>query len=399
MRSFQIVFLIFFLAIFLLSVTGSFHNLKKIFKQKTISIFSLLFWLFHFLVLTGFFYLYIYPNQPRDATNYTVYHIYNILLFSVVFFNLPMAISFILHFIFRRKRSPVIPYAGFIFSLAFAGSMLYGTLAGTRQMKIEKYELSFPNLPAAFEGYTLFLFTDTHLGGMLNPQKLFEKAIKKVELTNPDMVLFAGDLVNNFAYETEGLTDLFQSITMNRPSFSILGNHDYGDYTNWESEAKKQANFKAILNASHEMGFRLLRNENVVIKNDIDSIFIAGVENWGHPPFPQYADLDAAMEGIPDEAFTILLTHDPAHWESQVKNKKEIELTLAGHSHGLQWGIKFAGIPFSLSYLTRKYWGGMYRAGNSILYVNTGFGTVGMPWRLDMPAEITLITLKRGEID
>ena len=171
------------------------------------------------------------------------------------------------------------------------------------------------------------------------------------------------------------------------------------NYTKWESKEKKQKNFNEILSYNKQLGFNLLRNEHIVIKKQKDSIFLIGTENWGHPPFPRYADLDAAMLDIPREAFTILMTHDPAHWETKVKDKKDIDLTLSGHSHGLQWGIKPAGITFSLAYLTVCHWGGLYYNEKRILYVNTGLGTVGVPWRIDMPAEITIFILKRGKID
>lgn len=277
--------------------------------------------------------------------------------------------------------------------------MLYGTFGGTKQIKTESLELSFNNLPEQFHNYRLVVISDTHLGGMLFPRMLFNKASGIIETINPDIIFFAGDLVNNFAYEVDGFMPLFKQITNHAPSFSILGNHDYGDYTNWRSDDLKSANFKAIVKSNNELGFQLLRNENTVITKGNDSIFIVGVENWGHPPFPQYADLDKAMENIPEDAFTILLTHDPAHWESHVKHMENIPLTFSGHTHGMQWGIKLAGIPFSLSYFSRKNWGGLYKNDKTFLYVNTGLGTVGVPWRLDMPAEVTLITLKRSEIN
>jgi uncharacterized protein len=310
-----------------------------------------------------------------------------------------MALAGMMHLIFRPKKEPILPYAGLFIAIPAAGAILFGSIAGVNQNKVVHQELSFSNLPAAFHDYRIILFTDTHLGGMFNPKKTMLKAAMQIEKANPDLVLFAGDLVNNFAYEAEGLDWIFQQINRNRESFSILGNHDYGDYSRWENDSSKIKNFKAILSAHNKMGFRLLRNEHDILKKGEDSIFIAGVENWGHPPFPQYADLKSATIEIPSEAFTILLTHDPAHWESVVKEQSEIELTFSGHTHGMQWGIKLAGIPFSLAALTRKNWGGLYQAGNAVLYVNTGLGTVGIPWRLDMPAEITVITLKRGEIN
>jgi uncharacterized protein len=399
MRSFPILFLLIFLIFFLLIIFGAVKNINTVSPRRLKKTIRINYILLHVLMLFVFIYLYIYPNQPREATNYTVYLIYNFLLFTLLVFNLPNALSYFLYFLFSRTKPPVIPFTGLIISFGIAASMLFGIVAGSRQTQTVYHELSYPNLPAQFDGYKIFVFADAHLGGMLYGKRLLNKAITVVDKEKPDLILFVGDLVNNFAYETDGYETYFKQITKRGNSFSILGNHDYGDYSNWESEDEKQSNFNAILDTNRQLGFRLLKNEHVVIKKGGDSIFLAGVENWGHPPFPQYADLNTALQGVIPEAFTILLTHDPAHWESQVENKRDIELTFSGHTHGMQWGIKLAGIPFSLAWLSRKYWGGITRNGNSVLYVNTGFGTVGVPWRLDMPAEFSVITLKRGEIN
>ncbi|MBK6284947.1 MAG: hypothetical protein IPF54_21980 [Draconibacterium sp.] len=143
----------------------------------------------------------------------------------------------------------------------------------------------------------------------------------------------------------------------------------------------------------------MLNNEHAKLNSKTDSIYIVGVENWGHPPFPQYANVEKALAGVPKNAFKILLTHDPAHWDEVIKYTGDIALTLSGHTHGLQWGIMRAGITFSLGYLARHNWGGLYKFNDSFLYVNTGLGTVGIPWRINMPAEITVFTLKRVEVD
>lgn len=398
MRSFQFITLAFFLIFFLLTTGGSYFNLKKVTGGSRI--FSTLFLILAGIVLTAFVILYIYPFQPRTATNYPVYFFYNTLLFAVFVFNLPMTFSYLLQTRFRKFiKQPVISYAGFIIALSLSTGILFGTFAGSRQLKVSTVDLVFPNLPESFDQYKIAQLSDIHLGGMLNPEKFLSRTIQKLDDADPNVILFTGDMVNNFARELDGYDKALREIAGIAPAYSILGNHDYGDYTNWESLEQKQGNFEAIQNKQSEAGFKLLNNAFTVLKSGQDSIFLAGVENWGHPPFPQYADLDKAIGKIPEEAFTILMTHDPAHWESKIKGKENIELTLSGHTHGMQWGIRFAGIPFSLAWLTRQNWGGIYQSGNSVLYVNTGLGTVGMPWRLDMPGEVTVITLKRGEVD
>jgi predicted MPP superfamily phosphohydrolase len=288
---------------------------------------------------------------------------------------------------------------GLILSIATCSSVIYGALFGKKDLVVNQIELEFPNLPQNYNGFTILHISDIHLGNFINSKKLLYKVKTETEEINPDIILFTGDLVNNFSNELKGWDGIFREITKDRDSFSILGNHDYGDYTDWKSETAKIENFQKIISSHETFGFKLLNNEHIKLKSGTDSMYIIGVENWGRPPFPQYANLEKAMTGIPENTFKILLSHDPAHWEQIIKNIENISLTLSGHTHGLQWGIKKAGITFSLIYLTRENWGGLYKYGNSLLYVNTGLGTVGIPWRINMPCELTVITLKRIEID
>lgn len=359
-----------------------------------------LFWIYTFLLIFCFVYLYIYPNQPNEATNYVLYFFYNTILFIDLVVKLPLSIAFLFYLILARKsKSKTILFSGIILSFCLATTIIYGTVLGNRNIKVNQVELEFSNLPPNFNNYKIVQISDIHLGSLLKSNQLLQNAAIKINKINPDLILFSGDLVNNFSNETFSWQKVFADINIKRNSYSILGNHDYGNYSRWPNEKSKQKNFEGIIESHKKLGFTLLRNENVVLKSGNDSIFLIGVENWGHPPFPQYANLDSAMFNIPVNAFKILMTHDPAHWEAQIAGKKKIELTVAGHSHGLQLGIKPAGIPFSLAYLTRKNWGGLYKTDKSYLYVNTGLGTVGIPWRIDMPPEITLFTLKGIEID
>ncbi len=400
MRTFQILSLTVFILLYLLLFAGSLMNLKKIVQSAVYRKIRYFLLFLNLLVIVGFIILYVYPFNARGASNYPLYFYFNTLLFALFLFNLPLSIAILVHSITgRRKKKPVIPFAGLILAVGLACGILYGSFIGSRQINVNQIEITFPDLPQEFHNYRIVHLSDFHLGGLIAPDKLLERSKEKLKNIHPDLILFTGDLVNNFAAETIGLEETLKEITAKAPAYSILGNHDYGDYTNWESDEKKEANFREILEAHERFGFTLLKNEHVVLKKESDSIFLAGVENWGHPPFPQYADLDISLEGIPANAFIILMTHDPAHWKERVAGKREIRLTLSGHTHGLQWALKPAGIPLSLAYLTRATWGGLYSKNDQFLYVNTGLGTVGLPWRLDMPAEITLITLKRGKID
>ncbi len=399
MRAFQFIYLIIFLVFYLSISLGTMASLSKTVGdtgkkrlKRIVSIISLLF-------ISGFVFLYVWPNNARDTGEYSWYLIYNALLSVDFVFKIPLSLTFLIGLPFYKKRKPTIYFASLIISICLGSSVLFGTLLGKNELVTNRIELGYSNLPSEFDGYKVLQFSDTHLGTFIGSKSLMNKTIKEIKNINPDIVLFTGDLVNNFSSELNGWEEIFKQINNTKNSFAILGNHDYGNYSSWISDTAKVENFHAIIDAHHDFGFKLLRNENYKLKKGNDSIFIIGVENWGHPPFPQYANLDKAMTGVNKNTFKILLTHDPAHWDAVVKERQDIELSLSGHTHGLQWGIKKAGMTFSLSYLVRKNWGGLYRFGKSDLYVNTGLGMVGIPWRINMPGEITLITLKRIKID
>lgn len=394
MRSFQFVYLAIFLIFYFILGFTSFLNFKRLIQSKK---FYWGYWSYSIIIIFFFIFLYIYPNTPRDSKNYLVYFYFNAFLFIDLVVKIILSLFFIFGLVFPNKR--IVSYAGLILAGGLGVGMLYGMTGGKNELKTTYLELSFKNLPPKFNNFKIVQFSDIHIGSFQKSNKLLFKVENEINAIKPDLILFTGDLVNNFAYETEGWTELFNRLNSVGNSFSILGNHDYGDYTTWANENLKNKNFDEIIDANAILGFNLLRNENKIIKRGNDSIFIVGVENWGLPPFPQYANLKKASEGIPENAFTILLTHDPAHWEEVVREKESYQLTLSGHTHGLQWGIKTAGIPFSLAYLVRNSWGGLYLNGDTFLNVNTGLGTVGIPWRIDMPAEITVFTLKRVEVN
>lgn len=399
MRTFQLLFILLFLIFYSLISIGTIKSLSGIAipnKKKKVQRIILF---VSTVVFISFILLYIWPLTARNTKEYSFHLIFNAILSIDFIFKIPLALSFAVGIFFSKKKKPIIYYIGLVLSIGISSSVIYGSLFGTKELAVNRVELRFQNLPKKFDGYKILQISDIHLGNFLNSKKLMNTVQRETDKATPDMVLFTGDLVNNFSSELEGWNDIFSRITKNRKGYSILGNHDYGDYTQWENDESKTDNFNEIVSAHNSFGLQLLNNEHVKLKLGSDSIFIIGVENWGHPPFPQYANLDQAMKDIPESAFKILLSHDPAHWDEIIKHRKDIALTLSGHTHGLQWGIKKAGITFTFSYLTRKNWGGLYEFENSKLYVNTGLGTVGIPWRINMPAEMTIITLKRIEID
>ena len=219
--------------------------------------------------------------------------------------------------------------------------------------------------------------------------------VRIVKELDPDLLLFTGDLVNNFSDEIKGFEPYLNQLSGRYGKYAIQGNHDYGDYSNWPDSTSKIRNLHQIQSGLTDAGFKLLLNSWDKISVKDTSFALIGVENWGHRPFPQYANLEVAMKGIPLNSFEILMTHDPAHWDAKVVPETDIPLTLSGHTHGGQFGIKIAGIEFSPIYFIEKNWGGLYRSQGQTLYVNRGLGTIGYKGRIEMRPEITLLTLYR----
>ena len=394
MRSFQMMFWILFILFYVLITMGTVQALTELANSKLKSKIRLSILILTISLIISMVLLYIWPGDIRTTKNYSLFYYFNGILLLDFIFKIPLSFFYIIGKLFSQKnKRVVIGCIGLIIGGCLSLTMLYGILFGRNDISIKNIELEFSNLPKQFDSYKIIHISDIHLGSFVHSKQLMKTVQSEIQKINPDLILFTGDLVNNFSYELDGWFTIFDEMNNPDRSFSILGNHDYGNYSNWDSESDKIENFNNLTESHVKLGFHLLRNENSVISEGMDSIYIIGVENWGHPPFPQYANLEQALSEIPENAFKILLTHDPAHWESQIDGKKNIELTLSGHSHGLQLGIVKAGIPFSFSYLTRKNWGGLYKSDNTFLYVNTGLGTVGIPWRIDMPAEITIITL------
>ena len=274
-------------------------------------------------------------------------------------------------------------------------SILYSIFKGKYNYKVWKYTLYFDNLPKAFDGYRITQISDIHCGSFDN----YEKIRYGVELINSqksDVILFTGDLVNNLANEVHNWKSLFATLQAPDGVFSIMGNHDYGDYSSWETPEAKQQNLEHLFQLQKQMGWQLLLNEHCYLEHNGEKIALIGVENWGHGRFSKYGDLNKAMEGVNTEDFKILMSHDPTHWQEVVlPENKDIQLTLSGHTHGMQCGIEIPGwLKWSPSQYIYKYWGGMYEEGGKYLNVNRGFGYHAFPGRLGVWPEITVIELK-----
>ena len=276
-------------------------------------------------------------------------------------------------------------------------SILYSIFKGKYNYKVWKYTLYFDNLPKAFDGYRITQISDIHCGSFDNYEKI-RYGVDLINSQKSDVILFTGDLVNNLANEVHNWKSLFATLQAPDGVFSIMGNHDYGDYSSWETPEAKQQNLEHLFQLQKQMGWQLLLNEHCYLERDGEKIALIGVENWGHGRFSKYGDLNKAMEGVNTEDFKILMSHDPTHWQEVVlPENKDIQLTLSGHTHGMQCGIEIPGwLKWSPSQYIYKYWGGMYQEGAQYLNVNRGFGYHAFPGRLGVWPEITVIELKRG---
>jgi len=269
---------------------------------------------------------------------------------------------------------------------------------GKYNYKVIKQQVFFPDLPDAFDGFTITQISDIHSGSFDDPDKI-NYAIDLVNEQNSDMILFTGDIVNTLATEMDPWLGTFKGIHNPKfGKFSVLGNHDYGEYINWPSQHDKIQNFEAIKSIHDKIDFKLLLNEHVKIQKNNQELAIVGVENWGRK-FGERGDLNLASQGLAKEDFKIVLSHDPSHWDEVIQHhENHYHLTLSGHTHGLQFGIEIPGwIKWSPVQYVYKQWAGLYENIGKYIYVNRGFGFHAYPGRVGIMPEITVIELKKGK--
>lgn len=276
------------------------------------------------------------------------------------------------------------------------GAMTYGIISGAHDYRVRRQIVKLPNLPKSFDGLTIAQLSDIHSGSFFNKTAV-KGGVEMVLQEKPDVIFFTGDLVNNEASEVKEYIDVFNKLKAPLGTYSITGNHDYGDYHRWASTEAKQKNFKDLIEAHRLLGFKLLMNQNQFLEQGGEKIAILGIENWGGRGFAKYGKLEQAYKGTEDAAVKLLLSHDPSHWDAQVRpSYQDIDLMFSGHTHGFQFGIEIGNFKWSPSQYAYKQWAGLYQEGSQYLYVNRGFGYLGYPGRIGMPPEITIIELKRG---
>lgn len=402
---------IFILIIIILGEIYVYKGIRSIITPDNQKIFYIIYYLTVLLTLSGVFSLIIFSAKNPGETNLAINVLFG-LAFSFILIKLLLGGFLVIEDLYRLSRyiienifvkghisfvsrNKIAGFSILIAASAFFILCIYGLLYGKYDYKVRNITLSFYDLPQEFDGFKILQISDIHSGTFDN-MKAVIRGVELIKKQNADLVLFTGDLVNNLADEIKPYIEIFGSITAPYGKFSILGNHDYGQYYNWRSKEAWQDNLNKLCDYHSLMGFRLLNNECVEISKDSTIIQLAGVENWGKPPFYQYGDLEKALKDSKNGIFTILMSHDPSHWDGQVLGfEKHVDLTLSGHTHGMQMGIKTNGFRWSPVKLMYRNWGGLYNENGKILYVNTGFGFIGFPGRIGIWPEITVIELKK----
>lgn len=294
------------------------------------------------------------------------------------------------------SRSEFLSQAAVVATAIPFGAMAYGIISGAHDYRVRRVTVNLPNLPKSFDGVRIAQVSDIHAGSFFNKTAV-KGGVEMVLNEKPDLIFFTGDLVNNESIEVKEYLDVFNKLRAPLGVYSVTGNHDYGDYKSWATKEAKQQNFNDLMAAHRELGFDLLMNEHRIIEQSGEKLAIIGIENWGAGRFSKYGKLEVAYEGTEEATTKILLSHDPSHWDAQVRpDYKDIDLMLSGHTHGFQFGVELGNFKWSPSQYAYKQWAGLYTEANQHLYVNRGFGYLGYPGRVGMPPEITVLELKRA---
>jgi len=398
-----------FVVIYIVLSFYSFQAVKTVFKTNWI---QYLFIGLVVLILGNFIYQWLQPGEGRVLTQPKSYAFGFLLamlsaeLILVIFMfgeDLVRLLSATYSKFFTAKESFHLPSRRkFVGTLALGiaaipfASLLYGMFKGKYNFRVLSYNLEFDDLPEAFDGYQITQISDVHSGSFDNHNKI-SYAVDLINEQQSDAIFFTGDLVNNLASEMNEWSDLFSTLKAKDGVFSVLGNHDYGDYVDWANTLEKENNLNRLKEVQKNMGWRLLLNENVSINRGEQKINLVGVENWGKGGFVKHGDLDKAAADLTKEDFKILLSHDPSYWQEKIKtDPKHYQLTLSGHTHGMQFGIEIPGwIKWSPIKYRYENWAGIYEELGRYINVNRGFGFLGYPGRVGIWPEITVIKLRK----
>jgi predicted MPP superfamily phosphohydrolase len=296
----------------------------------------------------------------------------------------------------RIPRSEFLVKTALIAGTLPLAAMTYGIISGAHDYRIRRKKILLRDLPKALDGLKIAQISDIHSGSFFN-RTAVKGGVDMLMKEKPDVVFFTGDLVNSETGEVKNYINIFDKVKAPLGVYSTTGNHDYGDYRSWSSAEAKQENFRDLVKAHKLLGWDILMNENRILTVDGEKIGIIGVENWGAGRFSKYGDLDKAYSGSDQTALKLLLSHDPSHWDAQVRQKyPDINVTFSGHTHGFQFGVEWGDFRWSPSQYIYKQWAGLYQEGDQFLYVNRGYGYLGYPGRIGIPPEITIIELLKA---
>ena len=404
----------FILIVFLAIEIYAFQAFKTVYKNSWLTKTYLL---LNTLIFLNFFLrvIYVYHNELSYSDQFygnlsipfalffTLVCFKLIIILFLFFEDISRVVLSIINFFFNFSDAKIFERRSFLSKIALLVAsipipfVLYGIYKGRYNYKVYKYDLIFDDLPEDFDGYQITHISDIHSGSLKNKNSV-EYAVRLINEQKSDLILFTGDIINNKSNELIKWKDLLSTMKASDGKFSVLGNHDYGDYVNWNNKQEKEDNFSDLLNFQKQMGFKLLLNENIKIKKGESNISLIGVENWGKGRFKKKGDIDKACIGLNERDFKIVLSHDPSHWDKiLIDHKTHFHLTLSGHTHGMQFGIEIPGwVKWSPAKWAYRQWAGLYNEKNQFLNVNRGFGVLGFPGRVGIPPEISVITLKKS---
>jgi uncharacterized protein len=403
----SLVLVIIFIAVWLLFEIGSYLAIRQFYVQQKSSLktFNWIWWIASVGIYALVFTSRIYEsNYVRNILVNIFFFVIIIKLFIALAFGLSTFIQWIASFFSvsdsnysQNRRKFAAQISLMVGAIPFT-TMLYGLFRTAYNFKIHKVKIALPNVPKAFDGFKIVQISDIHTGS-LQQQWQLEKAVQLILDQKPDLVVFTGDLVNNRSDEALPYLDILKKIKAPYGVFSILGNHDYGDYEPWKNDQEKKENMDLMYAIHKQLNWNLMLNESVTLQKGEDSISLIGVENWGaNLRFKKYGNMQKAYHGTEESSFKILLSHDPSHWSYEVnKMYKDVDLTLSGHTHGFQFGVEIPGFKWSPSQYVYPQWSGLYKDGKQFLYVNRGLGCIGYMGRIGIQPEITLITLSQEE--
>ena len=384
-------------------------------SPKTKSIIIFIYWTISIIVIVGFM-LFVFtgpdflPKKVRTYLFATVIGLFLAKFLAIVFFlvdDIRRLIQLIAGKLFFKNtegeiiseggisRSVFLSWLGLATGSTLFGSLIYG-FSNKYNYQVKRISLQFDNLPSSFKGLKIIHFSDVHSGSFTNKQAVIH-GVEKIIAEKADLIIFSGDLVNDKATEMEDYMDVFNRIKAPMGVYSTFGNHDYGDYVNWpQNGITKEQNLKNLAIIHAKLGWHLLMDEHVAIEKNGESFALIGIQNWSAKArFPKYGNMAKAYSGTEKYPFKILISHDPSHWDAQVRPQySDVDLTLSGHTHGMQFGVEIPGFKWSPVQYVYKEWDGLYEEGKQKLYVNPGYGFIGYPGRVGILPEITVIELE-----